>query len=124
MMPSQPAAASTESQLDPQQIALLRGLRNGALLPQLLRTYRDQATTQIAVLCQAAARSDHAALRITAHTLKSASFNVGATHIGQLCAQLEAKAMAHDMQDCAALCTTLQERYALLLSEIVEHTPP
>ncbi len=36
-----PAAGAPE--LDPEQIAMLRGLRKGALLPQLLRTYCDQA---------------------------------------------------------------------------------
>ncbi|MGD9841717.1 MAG: hypothetical protein AB7F79_01915 [Steroidobacteraceae bacterium] len=35
----------SDAQLDQVQIKMLRGLRNGSLLPQLLRTYRIRLAT-------------------------------------------------------------------------------
>jgi HPt (histidine-containing phosphotransfer) domain-containing protein len=124
---SQPlAAAATEfgTQLDPQQIALLRGLRNGTLLPQLLRTYREQAVTQIADLRAAAAKDDADAVRLIAHTLKSASFSIGANGIGELCTQLENNARANQLGSNATLCGELVERFTALLGEIEPYLTP
>lgn len=112
------------NQLNAQQIALLRSLRNGTLLPQLLRSYRDQAIVHIENLRAAAAREDAEAVRLAAHSLKSASFSIGATAIGELCAQLETNARTHRMAGNAPLCGELIERFSALLTEIESHLTP
>jgi two-component system, sensor histidine kinase and response regulator len=114
------ATPAHSNQLDPQQIALLRGMRGGTLLPELLRTYRGQATKQITELEMAANNADADAVRLIAHTLKSASFSVGATGIGELCAQLEQNARTNRLDANAALYGELVERFASLVAEI-EH---
>ena len=92
-----PAAQAFDApELDPEQIAMLRSLRKGALLPQLLRTYRDQAPQQFAAMHAALAAGDIAALGGVAHSLKSASYSIGAKRIGDLCAALEASARSGD----------------------------
>lgn len=116
--------AEFSNQLDPQQIELLRGLRKGTLLPQLLRTYRDQARTQIEDLRTAAAKQDAETLRVIAHTLKSASFSIGANGIGELCAQLEANARANQLIGNATLCGELVERFTALVSEMEPYLTP
>ena len=112
------------NQLDPQQIELLRGLRKGTLLPQLLRTYREQATNQIQDLRAAAAKEDAETIRVIAHTLKSASFSIGANGIGELCAQLETNARANQLGGNATLCGELVERFTALVSEIEPYLTP
>lgn len=112
------------TQLDPQQIALLRGLRKGTLLPQLLRTYREQAVRQIEDLRTAAATDDAETVRLIAHTLKSASFSIGANGIGELCGQLETNARAGQMGSNATLCGELVERFTALSTEIEQYLTP
>jgi HPt (histidine-containing phosphotransfer) domain-containing protein len=123
-MPKLNAEAMPGSQLDPQQIAMLRTLRNGALLPQLLRTYRDQVTKQVAELRAAVDRLDHATLRIVAHTLKSASFSVGANRVGELCTDLEAHAIKQTLAHCAGQITALEVGLVDLLTEIDGYLTP
>jgi HPt (histidine-containing phosphotransfer) domain-containing protein len=122
--PQSAIASEFSKQLDPQQILLLRGLRKGTLLPQLLRTYRAQATIQIEDLRAAAAREDAEAVRIIAHTLKSASFSVGANGIGELCAQLETNARTKQLGGNAALYGELVERFTALVSEMEQYLTP
>jgi HPt (histidine-containing phosphotransfer) domain-containing protein len=117
-LPKLATGAIPDSQLDPQQLAMLRTLRNGTLLPQLLRTYRDQVTRQVGELRAAADRLDHATVRIVAHTLKSASFSVGANRIGELCATIEADAIKLNLEHCAQLILALEKALADLLPEV------
>lgn len=112
-----------QAQLDPRQIAMLRSLRQGTLLPQLLRTYRDQVTQQIHELRTAIDMQDHATTRIVAHTLKSASFSVGARHIGELCTQLERHATNQQSSGNTQLIVELETCLANLLPEIAEYLP-
>lgn len=112
------------SQLDAQQIAMLRGLRKGTLLPQLLSTYRDQVTKQVHELRVALDRADHATARLVSHTLKSASFSVGAKYVGELCAQIEAQAIKQDSSHSMRLMIELQSCLDALLPEIDGYLAP
>jgi HPt (histidine-containing phosphotransfer) domain-containing protein len=122
---SQPLTATTSMpQLDPQQINLLRGLRNGALLPQLLRTYREHAVGQIEDLRVAAAGEDINAVRLIAHALKSSSYSIGANAIGELCGELENNARTQQLGNNASLFGELVQRFTALLVEIDAHLKP
>jgi HPt (histidine-containing phosphotransfer) domain-containing protein len=106
------------SQLDGQQLDLLRGLRNGTLLPELLRTYRDQARQQIDAIRASLQSGDVAAAVSIAHSLKSASFSIGANRLGELCAELEASAPDVPAANCMHLATELVVHYDTLLPEL------
>ncbi len=108
----------TEPQLDAQQITLLQSLREGALLPELLRSYCDQWPTQFSTLTSAASCGDTATLQSAAHSLKSASFSIGASRIGEVCARLEATARSGDMSTATELCEELAQHFAALRLEI------
>jgi len=118
------ADAPSGAQLNPKQIDMLKGLRNGALLPQLLKTYRDDARTQIDKIRVAIGTNDIAAIVSTTHSLKSASFSIGADSIGQLCASMEAAARKGDLPGGSELGERLGSLYAALLPELEKHLSP
>jgi PAS domain S-box-containing protein len=60
------------------------------LLARLVDTYAASSARLVAAAEQALAAADAAALRQAAHTLKSSSANLAATHLAALCARLEA----------------------------------
>ena len=105
-------------QLDPEQIAMLRGLRKGALLPQLLRTYRDQLPQQLAGMNAAVAAGDLATLGGIAHSLKSASYSIGARRIGDICAAIEAASRQGDGSEAPQRCVMLAEAWDRVLPEL------
>ncbi len=109
-------AATTE--LDPQQIAMLRGLRKGSLLPVLLRTYRDQLPPQLSSMATAATAGDLATLGAVAHSLKSASYSIGANRMGDLCTAIEAGARQGDPAAGPRQCAALSDAWARLRPEL------
>lgn len=116
------AAAAPE--LDPQQVAMLRGLRKGALLPQLLRTYGDQVPQQLAGMAAAAAAGDVATLGGVAHSLKSASYSIGATRMGDLCAAIETAARQGDNSQGTSQCAALAAAWDRLQPELEGYLAP
>ncbi|MCC6172956.1 MAG: Hpt domain-containing protein [Gammaproteobacteria bacterium] len=119
MSTSTPDAGAPE--LDPEQIAMLRGLRKGALLPQLLRTYRDQAPQQLAAKDAAHAAGDVATLGGVAHSLKSASYSIGAKRIGDLCAAIETAVRRGEAGEATQHCGLLADAWARLQPELEGH---
>jgi len=111
----------TAPQLNPKQIAMLKGLRNGTLLPQLLRTYRDQCEQQIAAIRSAVAAGDAPGIASAAHSLKSASFSIGADEIGKVCATLESRGREGALPETALLCAELSGLHAALLPELDQY---
>ena len=68
----------------------------------LIDTYFEDATAQIAAMGAAAAADDAAAMVRPAHTLKSSSANVGASALAEACRTLEADARAGSVPDAVA----------------------
>lgn len=118
------AHSPASTQLDPRQIAMLRVLRKGTLLPQLLCTYREQVIEQVHALRVALDCADHATARLVSHTLKSASFSVGAKQVGELCALIERQAINEDGAHSARMMVELQSCLDALLPEIDGYLTP
>ncbi len=81
-----------EPRLDPEALEAVRALqRPGApdLVRKVVSLYLESAEKLILDLQKAAARRDAEALTSSAHSLKSASANVGATRLSALCRSLE-----------------------------------
>jgi TMAO reductase system sensor TorS len=90
--PGAPAAS-----LDSQVLEGLRKLEQTgkpSLVARVARAYLDDAPVRLEALRIAAEAADAQGIRLAAHTLKSASLNVGASAVGELCRDLEAR--AHD----------------------------
>jgi len=108
------------TQLDEAQLATLRMLRNGQLLGGLIRTYRSQTEQQLVEIQTALAARDGAGVASIAHSLKSASFSLGATRMGQLSTALESAAIQRDLDQCQSIATALQDSYGALLPELAK----
>lgn len=104
--------------LDQAQLSTLRMLRNGQLLGSLIRTYKSQTQQQLLDIYSALDAADTAAIAAIAHSMKSASFSLGATRMGQLSTALESAAMQCDVGQCASLTMALQESYRSVLPEL------
>ncbi|MBV8951495.1 MAG: response regulator [Actinobacteria bacterium] len=85
-------ARATDTVIDPERFAVLRDLDagDGDLLTMLVDEYLNDATRLLASLRAAVAEGDPETIARAAHTLKGASANLGAAHLAELCARLEA----------------------------------
>jgi HPt (histidine-containing phosphotransfer) domain-containing protein len=86
--------------LDDNALNAIRSLeRQGAadMLNKVVELYFHRTPLLLRELRQAASRDDAAALRLAAHSLKSSSANLGASHLAELCRQLEASAKSGDL---------------------------
>ena len=95
-----------ESVLD---TSVLQGLRElgGAddpgLLLELVELYLGDAPQRMAEIERGLASGDWKLLERAAHTLKSASANIGALGLSSICQELELEARSRDSQRCASL---------------------
>ena len=110
-----------QPQLDPEKINMLQGLRNGAFLPQLLRTYREQSLSQLTGIRNAISSKDAVTLRSITHSLKSASMSIGASKIGSLCADLETLGRAGTTAGSEPICAELEQLHAALMTETEQY---
>lgn len=58
-------------------------------LAEVINSYLENAPKLIEAICTAVSCQDTASLQQAAHTLKSSSAALGATHLSQLCEELE-----------------------------------
>ncbi len=81
---------------------------DGSVLDEVIQMYLDELPAQLDALQAAAAGNDLPVLAGTAHAMKSASFNVGAKALGELCRRLEKQAKAGDSQGLADMVGAIQ----------------
>ncbi|MBL8498623.1 MAG: response regulator [Nitrosomonas sp.] len=84
--------ANLESAIDPEALAAIQSLEadyGNELLRQVIRTYLDNANKLIESLEQAWHLGDLKAIRMSSHTLKSSSSQVGAYSLAELCRSVE-----------------------------------
>ena len=102
--PALAAAPAAASVLDPAALARLNELDpkgENHLLERVLKAFQTSAVRLRPQADAARSSGDHAGLRLVAHTLKSSSASIGAMHLSQVCAQIEASirnAQSDDMQ--------------------------
>ena len=96
----------------------LGGEQDPGLLLELIDLYLTDAPQRMAEIEQSLAAGDWKLLERAAHTLKSASANIGALNLSALCQQLELKARASDAQVCTNLYRLSSENYARVASAL------
>ncbi len=91
-------AMAADAPLDAEVLNSLRAIAGGdpALLGRVFGLFLSHAPTHVDALKQAIAESDLAKVATEVHALKSPSRNVGAMRLGELCADLEARARDGD----------------------------
>ncbi|HEY8494094.1 MAG TPA: response regulator, partial [Myxococcota bacterium] len=89
---AQPEPAVEAAVLDRSALASIRALElpgAGGLLQRVIHRYAEDAPRLVEKMRAAAANDDAHALQVAAHTLKSASANVGAVKLAGMCKNLE-----------------------------------
>jgi HPt (histidine-containing phosphotransfer) domain-containing protein len=100
--------------LDHAQIELLLSLDDGrgAALAEIVDEYVRVASEGLAELLREIDEHDSGGLARTAHTLKGASANVGASGMAQVCAGLELRARQAQLDDAAVLMQQFEAEFA------------
>jgi len=119
------APVADDITLDQNALAGIRTLDDAgstAVLDELITMYLDEAPIHLANLQAAATAKDAAEVSRIAHAFKSASQNVGARQLGDLCRTLERKGKAGEIADAvdqvAAIERHFQSLRPLLLAEM------
>ncbi len=84
------------------------------LARDILGLYLGQTTKQLEACARAIETGDGAALRLSAHTIRGASLNIGAEAMGDLAWRVERLADEGALEQATLALTTLVERYAVL----------
>jgi HPt (histidine-containing phosphotransfer) domain-containing protein len=92
--------------LDRTRIDQYKALRPG-FLERLVTAYLSESATYLSKIRTHTDGSDLAEVRLAAHSLKSASYNLGASRLGAHCQEIEAAAMAGDEPGLALLVKEL-----------------
>ena len=89
----------------------MAGARAGEVLAQVVDNYIEQAPQLLQAMRTAVAKGDTVALHQAAHGLRSASANLGATALSQLCKKLEAMGKAGITAEALADVLQVEEAY-------------
>jgi two-component system, sensor histidine kinase and response regulator len=100
---------------------------SAGVLAEVIGMYLGEAGLHLQRLRDALQRQDPQALDRTAHAFKSASQNVGAMHLGELCRRLERQGRAGQLAGASELVRAIEQQLALvrplLLAEIEQVGP-
>lgn len=103
-------APASSAVLDPVALARLMELDpkgENHLLERVLKAFQVSVARMRPQAVTARTSGDLPALRLVAHTLKSSSASIGAMHLSQVCAQIEAAIRGGDVDDMATQLDTL-----------------
>ena len=110
--------------IDPSVIDNLRQLNQPGepdIVQQVLSLFLTDAAARIDALVRAVERGDAAALHRTAHALKGAAANIGATALQEQCRELEALGKQGTVAGAAPLLAALVAEFARVRAEIARY---
>lgn len=94
-----------------------------AFLAELVDTYLDDGTQQVADLLDAARREDVPSMLRPAHSLKSASDSIGALALAELCRTLEAEVRGGVVREPVARADAVATAFEAASSELTSLRP-
>ena len=114
------AAEESADPIDHSQIAVLRSLDDGdgTLLVQIIEQFVAEAARACDDLASALSRGDLRSVERTAHTIKGASANVGATDLAGLCGAIEMHARQSDLDGAGDLMRRFDSEFARALEAL------
>jgi CheY-like chemotaxis protein len=120
-----PCAAETAvSRIDQQVLERMRALGgNGgtSLVTKIIGVYLSDAPGRLRSLQEAVARGDAAAMGRAAHAFKSASANLGATGLAELCLRMEGLGRSSSTSGAEGLLAAIETEYAQVAVELSAH---
>ena len=114
-----------EARVDREVLDRVNGLApgdGGALVRKVIATYLEDAPRRVRALTEALGRGDTEAVASAAHSLKSASANVGALILAESCSALEAFARASSIEHASRLVAEIEAEYAAVAKELTTRT--
>ncbi|MBW3557180.1 MAG: response regulator, partial [Actinobacteria bacterium] len=120
------AGEPTRAVLDQHRLGLLRGMGkgDGSLLTAMADAFRAELPPIIDHLRAAAGRGDADALAQQAHRLRGAAANLGATHLAELCEEMEGRAGAGDVDGAPTAVETLAAAAAAAVDALAREVRP
>jgi two-component system, sensor histidine kinase and response regulator len=112
--------------LDHDQIELLRSLDDGdgALLTEIISQYLSQTQEGRGELARVVQVGDHGAVQRTAHALRGASANIGATGLAAVCEAMEMQAKADQLDGAPELVERFDAEFARVCDALNELLVP
>ncbi len=110
-----PEAPAKPVALDQAALENIRSLDDdGTVLNEVIRVFLDEAPKHVAALNRALADANAAELGRVAHAVKSASLNVGAQGLGELCRRLERQGKAGEIAGAGDLVAAIEAMLATI----------
>jgi two-component system, sensor histidine kinase and response regulator len=120
----QRAAANAETELDEKALDNIRVLQRPGMpstLSRVINVYFDSAPKLMQSMSRAISDGDAANLRMAAHSLKSASANLGAKRLAEICKEIEALARDGQIAGGETRVTSALAEYAKVRSALERH---
>jgi signal transduction histidine kinase/DNA-binding response OmpR family regulator len=114
--------ASVLSQKSLEQIRAMESPSEPSLLQRVIDIYRESSPDLMQSIADCIVRADADGLRNAAHSLKSASANLGATGFAGLCKTLEDLGHEGDTRTAQALIEDLETQYELVLEALARES--
>ncbi len=113
--------------VDPQALQELRALAGddaSIILGEMIESYMEDSPVHIETMVQALVAADPQALQRAAHTMKSSSATLGASHLAQLCRELEVMGQSSNLSEAETKLQQLQLEYQRVTSELEQACSP
>ena len=110
-----------ELAIDAKRLEHLRTMQDDSqpsLVRELIDMFEDDSAAHVQRIAQALALGDAAALRAVAHRFLSATQNIGALRLSDLCAQIESLARHHQLDGARPLVDALERERELALGAL------
>lgn len=119
-LPSVPSMEPGEPHIDPKVIESMLVLGGGGrdLLCRLIDLFLQDAPLRVAAIRDAVERADAQAAARAAHAFKSASANLGASALAQLCRRLELDCREGSLAAAQGLVTEIEAEYAYVAADL------
>src|SRR5438477_249157 len=116
-VPLEPAAVEVGAVLDAKALDRIRALEepgSASVMEEVIGLYLHESGQHVARLRAALANSDARELGRVAHAFKSASQNVGAIRLSELCLQLERQGKTEELAGAAGLVAAIENQLELV----------
>lgn len=108
------------AKIDTENLEMLKEVL-GDELKDIVQSYIDLLPEQLSRIVNAIESADADELKLTAHTLKGSSANVGAAGISELCYELEMKGKAGDVSGTEDTIAKLRDEADLVATFLTDH---
>jgi len=118
--------ADRSSPLDPGALEAIRSLhREGEpdILPDLIEIFKRESAQFLETIRQAMDREDPETVRKIAHSWKSSSANLGATHLAKLCMEMEQLGRSGHLEPAARILTKVEAELRLVFEALDSEIP-